>query len=146
MRSLLVVALVGMGFTATLAADPKEKTVEAKIIGTWKLVKTDGTLPDDHTFEITYKKGGAMVFTRTPKDKDEPKQEQKGKFKTGEPDDKNKLGTIDWTIQEGENERGELSKIIKLTETELVFEDPEGVKETFERVKEEKKVEEKKDK
>ena len=85
------------------------------------------------------KKGGEMAFTRTFEDKDTPARVSKGKFKAGEPDDKNKLGTIDWTVSEGDAERGELSKIVKLTDTDLVIEDPEGLKETFERVKEEKK-------
>lgn len=129
-------AVVGLNAVAApIPKDEKAKTVEEKIVGTWKLVKSDAPLTDGVTFEITYKKGGEMEFTRTFEDKDTPKQVTKGKFKTSEPDDKNKLGTIDWTVKEGDEDRGELSKILELTDDKIVLEDPEGLKETFERVK-----------
>jgi hypothetical protein len=56
--------------------------------------------------------------------------------------------TIDWTINESGNERGEISKIKVLNDTKLVFEDPDGIKEEFEKIvekKPEKKEPEKKE-
>jgi len=57
----------------------------------------------------------------------------------GDPTDENKLGTIDWKIDQGGCERGELSRITELTEDVLEFKDPDGLVERFERVKEGKK-------
>ena len=141
MRTLLVAALVGIGVAATAAPVPKDrkKTVEDKIVGTWKMVKTDASVVMGYTFTITFKKGGEMAFTRSYPDNDIPPRTSPGKFKAGEPDDKNKLGTIDWTVREGDADRGEVSKILELTADVMEFEDPDGRKEKFERVKEEKK-------
>lgn len=147
MRRLFATALA-LGFTAAATArDEKAKTIEEKLLGTWKLVKSDAPLGEGFTFTITYKKGGEMLFTRTFDDKDTPKQVSKGTFKVKEPDEKNKNGAVDWKVKEGDEERGEIGKILKLTEKEFVMEDPEGLKETFERVVEkDEKKEDKKDK
>lgn len=143
MRNLLVAVLFGGVFLLTAFAAPipkeKKKTVEEKIVGTWKLVKTDSGEVSGYTFTITFKKGGEMAFTRTYEGNDIPARTSPGKFKAGEPDDKYKLGSIDWTVKEGNSERGEVSKILKLTDEEMEFEDPDGLKESFVRVKEEKK-------
>jgi len=63
----------------------------------------------------------------------------KGTYTVGDPTDENKLGTIDWKIDQGGCERGELSRITELTEDVLEFKDPDGLVERFERVKEGKK-------
>lgn len=139
MRSLLAVALLGIGvFTVFAAPVPKDKkkTVEDRILGTWKLAKTDAGVVASYTFTITFKKGGEMAFTRTYSGDDIPPSTSPGKFKTTEPDEKYKFGSIDWTVKEGNRERGEVSKILELTDDVLEFEDPDGRKEKFERVKE----------
>jgi len=126
--------------------DEKVKVSEEALAGKWKLVKTGGTLPDDHEFVIEYKAKGVMKFIRTPKDGGEAAVSD-GKYKVVK-------DTIEWTVDEGGNERGETSKVKTLTADKLVLEDPEGITEEFEKVaekkkddkKEEKKKEEKKDK
>ena len=138
MRTLTVVALIGIGFAPAVAAPvPKDlkKSIEDKIVGVWKMVKTDTGPVTSYTFTITFKKGGDMTFTRSYPNNQIPTRVSPGKFKTGEPNDTYKLGSIDWKVTEPGGERGEVSKILKLTDTEMVFEDPEGLKETFERVK-----------
>lgn len=139
MRALIVAALIGSGFPAAAAPVPKDKkkSVEDRIVGTWKMVKdSSGEVPQAYTFTITFQKGGEMAFTRSYPGNRIPPRVSPGKFKTAEPDEKNKLGSIDWTVSEpGSGERGEVSKIIELTDDVLEFEDPEGQRERFERVK-----------
>lgn len=143
MRNMLAAVLFGATVLLPAAAAPvpkeKKKTVEEKIVGTWKLVKTDSGNVSGYTFTITFKKGGEMAFTRTYDGNDIPARTSPGKFKATEPDEKYKLGSIDWTVKEGSSERGEVSKILKLTDDEMEFEDPDGLKESFQRVKDEKK-------
>lgn len=121
--------------------DEKVKVSEEALLGKWKLVKTGGTLPEEFDFVIEYKAKGAMKFIRTPKDGGEAIASD-GKYKV--------VGdTIEWTVDEGGSERGETSKVKKLSADKLVLEDPDGIKEEFEKVTEKKKddkKEEKKDK
>jgi uncharacterized protein (TIGR03066 family) len=144
MRALILTAVTGVFLASGLSAAPvpkvKEKTTEEKLAGKWKLVKTDGTLPEGFEFVIDYKPKGVMEFIRTPKEGKATVSE--GKYKVLEGD------KIEWTVNEFGNERGETSKIKTLTDTKLVLEDPDGIKEEFEKVvdkKEEKKDEKKKD-
>ena len=146
MRMPILVAMCGVLLTGGLNAAPvpkaKDKTTEEKLIGKWKLVKTDTNLPEDFDFVIDYKAKGAMSFIQTPKEKDSKPIVYEGKYKILEGD------KIEWTINEGGNERGETSKIKKLTDDRLILEDPEGIKEEFEKVtdkKEPKKEAPKKD-
>ena len=65
MRLLILAALSGTALTA--APVPKElkakKSVEARILGTWQIVKTDvGPLP--YTMTITFKPGGEKMCIR----------------------------------------------------------------------------------
>jgi len=137
MRTLIVAALIGTGLTA--APVPKElrakKSVEARLVGTWQIVRTDvGQLP--YTMTITFKKGGEMEFGYTyPNDRVPPRMSP-GKFKAGEPDGSYKLGSIDWVVFEGNGQRGEVSKLLKLTDTEMEFVDPQGRKDVLVRVEE----------
>jgi len=140
MRTLFAVALVGIGSAVAVAAPvPKEllrKSVTDRILGTWKMAKNDNGPVTTYTFTITFKKAGQMTFHREYPGQGIPSRESPGKFKTGEPDKEYKLGSIDWKVQEPGGERGEVSRVIKLTADELVFEDPDGLKEYFTRVKE----------
>ena len=144
MRALTLTAVCGVllagGLTAAPVPKVKEKTTGEKLAGKWKLVKTDGTLSTEFDFVIEYKPKGAMTFTRTPV-KEGTASVSDGKYKV----DGDK---VEWTVNEGGNERGETSKIKMLTEDKLVLEDPDGLKEEFQRVaekKEPKKDEPKKD-
>ncbi len=130
--------------TADAAPVPKEgKKLAEQLLGEWKLVKSDAVDEITYTFTIHFKKDGALEFHRQIPDREV--SISKGKYKTVEADDKNKMGTIDWTIGEDDEQRGEISKVIAITEDELVFEDPDGIKESFVRVKVKKKDEPKKD-
>ena len=145
MLTLSVLAILGLGATAAPVPKETKKSLVEKLSGEWRMTKSDGQLPE-YTFTVHYKKDGVLEFHRQKPDQEA--SVQKGKYTTTDSDEKNPLGTIDWTINEGDESRGEISKIIKLGEDELVFEDPDGLKETFVRVKVEKKKEkdEKKDK
>ena len=146
MRALTLTAVCGVllagGLTAAPVPKAKEKTTEEKIAGKWKLVKTDGTLSTEFDFVIEYKPKGVMTFTRTPQKGKEGKEfVSEGKYKAD-------ADKIEWTVTEGGSDRGETSKIKTLTEDKLVLEDPDGLKEEFEKVvekKEPKKDEPKKD-
>jgi uncharacterized protein (TIGR03066 family) len=144
MRASILTAVCGALLVSGLSAAPvpkdnpkdKEKTTEQKLIGKWKLVKSDQPLPADLDFFIEYKPKGALVFIRVPKDGEQASSE--GKYKL---DGDTKL---EWTVNEGGTERGETSKIKTLTADKLILEDPDGIKEEFEKVAEKK--EPKKDK
>ncbi|QJW99595.1 hypothetical protein [Frigoriglobus tundricola] len=136
MRMPILTAVCGVLLAGGLNAAPvpkaKDKTTEEKLIGKWKLVKTDTNLPEGAEFVIEYKPKGALAFIITPKEKDGKPTVHEGKYKVVG-DEK-----IEWTINEDGNERGETSKIKKLTDERLLLEDPEGIKEEFEKVVEKK--------
>jgi uncharacterized protein (TIGR03066 family) len=144
---VLVVTLAAGWASAPAAPVPKAKakTVEEKVLGKWKMVTSQGEPVRTPYFYIVYKKGGEMEFRREYAGQ-EPSVSP-GKYKAAEPTDEHKFGTIDWTVNEGGAERGELSRITELTDDVLEFKDPDGLVERFERVKDEKdgKKEEKKD-
>lgn len=151
MRTMIVTAVTAaFGLMAVAAPTPKadKKTLEDQLVGKWKLVKTNDEAVDLDFF-IVYKKGGEMEFHRG---QGENAQVSKGKYTAKDPDKEYKLGSIDWTVNESGESRGEVSKILILSEDKLKFEDPQGVTEEFERVKEKKedkkddKKEDKKDK
>jgi len=141
MRALIACTLLCVVFPMAVAAPvPKnnKKTVEEQLLGSWKLTESAVGL-SDYVFTVTYQKGGEMTFAYESTDEDTPTMTRTGTYKTAEASEKYPLGSIDWTINEDDSSRGEISKILKLTETELKFEDPEGLRETFVRVKEMKK-------
>lgn len=151
MRAILtlsVLAILGLGATAAPVPKETKKSLVEKLSGEWRMTKSDAPngVPKGYTFTVHYKKDGVIEFHQQVPDQED--RVQSGKYTTTDSDEKNPLGTIDWNIGEGDEARGEISKIIKLSEDELVFEDPDGLKETFVRVKVEKKKEkdEKKDK
>ncbi len=146
--TLVLLAAVGLAALSGAAAPvpkAKAKTVEDKVLGKWKMVASRGEAVPTPYFHIVFKKDGELEFRREYAGR-EPSVSP-GKYKTAEPDAENKFGTIDWTVNEGGRERGELSRITELSDDILEFKDPDGVVERFERVKEEKdgKKEEKKD-
>ncbi len=144
MRALFTLAAMALfGFGATAAPIPKEskKTLPEKLMGEWRLVKSDVAAELTYQFTIHFKKDGALEFHRQIPDREAVVS--KGKYKVAEVTEKYPEGSIDWSVGEGDNARGEISKILKLNDDELVFEDPDGVKESFVRVKVEKKKKDK---
>lgn len=144
MRTVVAIILL---LTPPLLAAPvpkaKAPTLDQKLLGKWRMVASRGNPLPTSTFHIVYLKDGELEFRN--EFGDGKASVSKGTYKVGEPTDENKLGTIDWKINQGGAERGEVSRITELSDDILEFKDPEGVVERFERVKEEKK-EEKKDK
>ena len=138
MLALGVLALAALGAGAAPIPKENKKTLPEKLAGEWRMVKTDAEFKPEYTFSIHFKKDGLLEFHRQYPDQEE--SVQTGKYKTTDPDEKNPDGTIDWTIVVGEGRtRGEISKILKINDDELVFEDPAGLKESFVRVKVKKK-------
>ena len=140
MRAILTLAIAALFGAGTIGAPiPKEnkKTLPEKLLGEWRLVKSDAGVKPDYEFTIHFKKDGVLEFHRQYPDQEA--NVSKGKYKPEEKAEKYPDGSIDWTIREGDISHGEISKILKLNDDELVFEDPEGVKESFVRVKVEKK-------
>jgi uncharacterized protein (TIGR03066 family) len=138
MRLILMVASAMFGLDAMAAPVPKAvkaKTVEDRLIGKWKMISSDNG--SSTNFHVIYSKNGVMEF-RYEDANGRISTSYPGKFKASEPDSENKIGTIDWTVKQGNSERGEKSRILELTDDVLEFVDPEGVKERFQRVKDDK--------
>lgn len=131
--TLMTLLVAAVAVAAPVPKAVKAKTVEDRIVGKWKMVGGDNGVSSG--FHVVYAKGGAMEF-RYEDAGGNARTVYQGKFKTTEPDANNKLGTIDWTVVQGGRERGEVSRILELTDDTLEFVDPQGVKERFERVKE----------
>ena len=136
MRALILTAacgaLLGTGLTAAPVPKAKEKTTEEKLAGKWKLVKTDAALPTEFEFVVEYKPKGELAFVRTPLKGGGTASVAEGKYKVVDGD------KVEWSVAEGGAARGETSKIKVLTADKLVVEDPDGIKEEFERVVEKK--------
>lgn len=138
MRATLVLMAAMFGLDAMAAPVPKAvkaKTVEDRLIGKWKMISSDNGTSTN--FHVIYSKNGVMEF-RYEDANGRIGTSYSGKFKASEPDGENKIGTIDWTVQQGGGERGEKSRILELTDDVLEFVDPQGVKEKFQRVKDDK--------
>lgn len=140
MRLLVAALFVALAAALTVSAAPapqekekpqdKDKTNAEKLVGKWKLTKTDIKVGDDFAATVEYTKDGKMIISIEVGDN---KAEMKGTYKL----DKDK---IDYkvTLPNGED-KTEILTIKKLTDDELVTTDPEGIKEEFKRVKDEKK-------
>jgi hypothetical protein len=138
MRVLLLTVATLFGFTATAAPVPKAlkaRSIEDRLIGKWKMIGSDNGVSTN--FHVIYSKNGVMEF-RYEDNNGNARTLYPGKFKANEPTDDDKLGTIDWTVRQGNGERGERSRILELTDDILEFVDPQGVKEKFQRVKDDK--------
>lgn len=143
MRTLTLAAVCAAALASGLLAAPipkmKEKTTEQKLLGKWKLVKSDAGQPTAYEFVIEFKPKGELAFVRTPTRGGGRASVAPGKY-TVVADDK-----VDWKVNENGSERGETSKIKLLNQEKLIIEDPQGIKEEFERVVEKPKGEKKDD-
>lgn len=120
---------VFLAFTGGLFAAPvpkpiKENTTE-RLIGVWKLVKSDAEMNGDYTFTIEFTKDGKLLANYDFGNG--VTQTQEGTFKA----DSDK---IEYTLAK----RGETLTIQKLTDDDLAVIDPEKKKEEFTRVKDKK--------
>jgi uncharacterized protein (TIGR03066 family) len=132
MRTLILTVVCGAVLASGLLAAPvpkmKEKTTEEKLVGKWKLVKSNGKAVT-FDFIIDFKAKGELAFIRTFQGMSNVSD---GKY-TVLGDDK-----VDWKVSEGGRERGEIGKIKLLNADKFVMEDPNGIQEEFERVVEKK--------
>lgn len=135
-HSVAVLLLFAVPLFAAPVPKAKGPTLEEKVRGKWHLVAQRGKPVPNSTFHIVFMKDGELEFRYEGKG---TATVSKGTYKVGDPTDENKLGTIDWKVNQGGAERGELSRITELTDDVLEFKDPDGQVERFERVKEEKK-------
>ena len=132
MRSLTTLAFLLFTASSQAQDEPKDKGNAEKLVGTWQLVKSDQEIPEDLKFFVDLTADGKMAIRVEMKGTKEGLT-MKGKYKV----DGNK---IDYTITTPDGEKKqEILTIKKLTDTDLVTVDPDGVKEEFKRVKVEKK-------
>ncbi len=128
-------ALACVLFVAPAAPVPKERAEAEKVVGTWKLVKSSNTRNGgtaDLLLELS--QGGKLTIRQTTN----------GQTAVYEGEYKLVKDEIPYSVKyPSGGEKKETLKIKKLTETELIVVDPDGIQEDFERVKE--KPKEKKD-
>ena len=131
MRGLLVVlvlALVPVALSsAPIPKKLKNRSAVEQLLGNWALTNKNA----GYRFTIEYKRDGELEFHRVFNNN--RKTTSLGSYTFDEPNEENPLGSITWKVKEGGSERGETSKITKLTDTHLTFVDPEGLVEEFER-------------
>lgn len=136
-RTVSCLLVMCVAAAAAPADDPKDKSNAEKAVGQWKLVASSNGLPDGVTFVVCFTKDGVM--TLRVEQAGGGAMTLKGKYKV----EKDK---IDYSLDDGMGgTKQEVLTIKKLTDDELVTVDPDGVKEEFKRVKEEKKGDKKPD-
>ena len=130
MRGVIVVLVLALAHLALSSAPiPKKlrnRSTADLLVGNWKLTNKNA----GYLFTIEYKRDGELEFRREINNR---KYVYLGSYTFDEPSQDNPLGCITWKVKEGGRERGETSKITKLTDTHLTFVDPEGLVEEFER-------------
>ncbi|OWK36066.1 lipocalin family protein [Fimbriiglobus ruber] len=127
--AVVMSAFLGLVTATAALADDKSKNAE-KLIGTWKLSKSDEQLPPDLDARISFEKEGKLKMSFSIKGKADKVD---GTWKL---DGETKL-TV--SFKEGEKEKTEVLTITKLTDDELVTVDDKKKSDEFKRVKEEKK-------
>ena len=126
-----VAFLVSVAPADPVKADKADATAE-KVVGKWRLVKSNGTEVNNTAVEFT--KDGKMVMTLGAGD---DASKYVGTYKVVKE-------TIDYKIDVEGQKKAEVLKIKKIDAKAMTTEDPEGIVEEFEKV-EEKKDEKKKD-
>lgn len=130
----LVAALCVWSFTV-LAPVPKERADAEKIVGTWKLVRSTSPNTPNLNVGLEMELAASGKLTLRQSVNNGPVQIYEGEYKVN----KNELPySVNYP---GGGRKSETLTIKKLTETELVVVDPDGIQEEFERVKP-KKMEE----
>ncbi len=133
----LALAFAAQSASAPIPKDAPKTTAE-KLIGTWEIVKVSGEKPKGVKYVVEFAKDGKMTLKVTPEEGE--KMTLKGKYKVLEGD------KIDYEMEQPDgSKKQEVLSIKRLTDDELVTEDPDGIKEEFKRVKEKKKEEKKDD-
>lgn len=133
MRSLFAAVVGAVVLTPALAAPvPKEikKSAEQKLLGRWKLTKSDSH-PNGisgYEFFVVFKEKGVLEL-RYEYAGDRPPTLYTGRYKVVD-DDK-----IDYTVGRGNTETGEVLVIEKLTADEVKWVDPDNKREELVRAR-----------
>jgi len=134
MRSLTALALFAVCVPASAAPVPKERVEAEKVVGVWKMT-LDSRGSTDVNLTIEFTQGGRMTIRQVQANG--RVTEYVGTYRV--------TGTeLPYEVKQGTATKAETLTIKKLTATELIIVDPDGLKEEFVRVK--KMDEPKKDK
>ena len=133
MRVLAALLLFTLPVLAAPVPKAKAKTTEQKLIGKWRMVASDTNAGGQkgYDFYVIFKEKGELEL-RYEYDAGKTSQSYTGTFKVID-DDK-----IDYTVTVGRTKKTEVLTIDKLTDTEVAWTDPDKLKESLERVKEDK--------
>lgn len=133
MRAMFVLLVVALPVVAAPVPKAKVKTTEEKLIGKWRMVKsdTDGNGEKGYEFFVIFKEKGELEL-RYEYGGDVKPRSYFGTFKVIG-DDK-----IDYTVDQNGRKKTEILDITTLTDTEVAWTDPDKLKESLERVKDDK--------
>ncbi len=132
MRSLFVVLVVALPLLAAPVPKVKAKTTEEKLIGKWRMTQSDtGGGRRGYEFFVIFKEKGELEL-RYEYTNGIPPQSYTGTYKLIG-DDK-----IDYTVDQNGRKKTEVLDITTLTDTEVAWTDPDKLKESLERVKDDK--------
>jgi hypothetical protein len=138
----VLLALVMLPLLAVAAPVPKglkRKPSPAELlVGTWKLVESNGGQPGETVPHITYAADGTMQF-RHGETGIEPEVIGTGIFSLGDPEWDAPLGRINQVVLVGEPTQRESLRVVELTGDVLQFDTPSGRVCRYERVAEPKK-------
>ncbi|MCS6867073.1 MAG: TIGR03066 family protein [Gemmataceae bacterium] len=125
MRWLTVVVVV-VGVVPVMAAPiPAERLEAERIVGTWKMTRGAHGETDVHLELDLYQSGRMVIRQRMP---DGRLSIYQGSYRV--------IGDqMPYDVQQGMNRKAETLTITKLTDTELIVVDPDGLKEEFVRIK-----------
>lgn len=140
MRVLVALLLFALPALAAPVPKAKEKTTEQKLLGKWRMVKsdTDTGVQKGYEFYVIFKEKGEFELRYEYADDIKPRS-YFGTYKVLEGD------KIDYTVDLNGRKKTEILTIDKLTDTEVAWTDPDKLKESLERVKDEEKKDEKKE-
>lgn len=126
MRCLTAVLLIATSLSASAAPVPKDPPKNAdRVVGVWKIVKSDTPTPEGRQAEVEFTADGKLELRvefaggRTVR---------KGTYKV-------EGDKIKYELSTDNGVRGETLVIKSIAADDMVTEDPDGKKETFERVK-----------
>lgn len=130
----LVAVLFALPAVAAPVPKPAKKTVEEKLVGKWRMVKSDGNdngKPQGYEFYVIFKEKGELELRYEYAAEGAAPQTYTGTFKVID-DTK-----IDYSVKIGARTKTEVLTIDKLTDTEVAWTDPDKLKEELEKVKDE---------
>jgi uncharacterized protein (TIGR03066 family) len=125
MRVLATAVLVLCVCTASAAPIPKDRADAEKVVGTWRMTLGAQGQTDTH-LELDFYQGGKMVIRQVLTNGRESVYE--GNYRV--------IGNeLPYEVKRGGAVKKETLTIKKLTDTELIVVDPDGLKEEFVRIK-----------